>query len=207
MGLFFQIHPENPQTRLIKQAAMAVRDGKIVALPTESCYVLACRLDDRAASDRLCQIRGVDEKHLLTLLCRDLGELGSYAKVNNSQYRMIKAATPGSFTFILEATKEVPRRLSHPSRKTIGLRVPANKVAQAFLQEVGEPLISTTLILPGEEDPLTDADIIREKLEKQVEIIIDGGACGLISTTVVDLCGSEPVLVRHGLGDASLLGF
>jgi len=206
MSQFFQIHPENPQQRLIRQAAEVVRKGGIIAVPTESCYVLACRLDDKSASDRLRQIRQVDEKHHLTLMCRDLSEIGSYAKVDNSQFRMLKAAMPGSFTFILEATKEVPRRLSHPSRKTIGLRVPDNRIMQMLLDEVGEPLLGTTLILPGETDPLTDPEIINEKLKNQVDVIVDGGACSLIPTTVIDMTDREPVLVRRGGGDAAVFG-
>lgn len=206
MSQFFQIHPDNPQERLIRQAAEVVRKGGIIAVPTESCYVLACRLEDKTASDKLRQIRQVDEKHHLTLMCRDLSEIGSYAKVDNSQFRMLKAAMPGSFTFILEATKEVPRRLSHPSRKTIGIRVPDNRIMQMLLEEVGEPLLGTTLILPGETDPLTDPEVINEKLKNQVDVIVDGGACSLIPTTVIDMTDKEPVLVRKGGGDAAVFG-
>ncbi|WP_420477069.1 L-threonylcarbamoyladenylate synthase [Noviherbaspirillum sp. ST9] len=206
MSQFFQIHPDNPQLRLIKQSAQIIHGGGIVALPTDSCYALVCHLDDKGAVERLRRIRGVDDKHHLTLLCRDLSEIAQYARVDNRQYRMLKAATPGPFTFILEATKEVPRRLSHPSRKTIGLRVPENTIAHALLDELGQPLIGTTLILPEEDDPLTDPDEIRDKLERQVELVIDGGACHLEPTTVIDLTDAEPVLVRQGRGDASMFG-
>lgn len=206
MSQFFQIHPENPQARLIKQAAQIVQAGGIVALPTDSCYALVCQLDDKTAVDKLRRIRGVDDKHHLTLLCRDLSEIAQYARVDNRQYRTLKTATPGPYTFILEATREVPRRLSHPSRKTIGLRVPENPIANALLDELGQPLIGATLILPGDSDPLTDPDQVRERLERQVELIIDGGACSLEPTTVIDLTGSEPELVRQGRGDASIFG-
>ena len=207
MSQFFQIHPDNPQLRLIKQAAQILRGGGIVALPTDSCYALVCQLDDKNAVERLRRIRGVDEKHHLTLLCRDLSEIAQYAKVDNRQYRLLKAATPGPYTFILEATKEVPRRLSHPSRKTIGLRVPENQIAHALLAELGQPLIGTTLIMPGEEDALNDADAICERLGKQIELVIDGGACSLEPTTVIDLSDDrEPLLVRQGRGDAAPFG-
>lgn len=206
MSQFFQIHPENPQLRLIKQAAQIIHGGGIVALPTDSCYALVCHLDDKAAVEKLRRIRGVDDKHHLTLLCRDLSEIAQYARVDNRQYRMLKSATPGPYTFILEATKEVPRRLSHPSRKTIGLRVPENTIAHALLEELGQPLLGTTLILPGETDPLTDPDEVRSRLERQVELVIDGGACHLEPTTVIDLTDSEPVLLRQGRGDASMFG-
>ncbi|MFJ9449999.1 MULTISPECIES: L-threonylcarbamoyladenylate synthase [unclassified Herbaspirillum] len=207
MSQFFQIHPDNPQLRLVKQAAQIIHGGGIVALPTDSCYALVCQLDNKDAVERLRRIRGVDEKHHLTLLCRDLSEIAQYAKVDNRQYRLLKAATPGPYTFILEATKEVPRRLSHPSRKTIGLRVPENQIAHALLAELGEPLIGTTLILPDQEDALTDAEEIRERLEKQIELVIDSGACSLEPTTVIDLSDdNEPVLVRQGRGDATPFG-
>jgi tRNA threonylcarbamoyl adenosine modification protein (Sua5/YciO/YrdC/YwlC family) len=206
MSQFFQVHPDNPQLRLIKQAAQIIHAGGIVALPTDSCYALVCHLDDKNAVERLRRIRGVDDKHHLTLLCRDLSEIASYAKIDNRQYRLLKATTPGPYTFILEATKEVPRRLSHPSRKTIGLRVPENRIAHALLEELGQPLLGTTLILPGEQDPLTDPDQIREQLEKQIELIVDGGACSLEPTTVIDLTEDEPVLLRQGRGDAAAFG-
>jgi tRNA threonylcarbamoyl adenosine modification protein (Sua5/YciO/YrdC/YwlC family) len=206
MTQFFQIHPDNPQLRLIKQAVQIIHGGGVVALPTDSCYALVCHLDDKGAVERLRRIRGIDEKHHLTLLCRDLSEIAEYAKVDNRQYRLLKAATPGPYTFILEATKEVPRRVSHPSRKTIGLRVPENTVAHALLEELQQPLLGTTLILPDSEQPMTDAEEIRDRLGKQIDLVIDGGACSLEPTTVIDLSDSEPVLVRQGRGDAAAFG-
>ena len=206
MSQFFQVHPENPQVRLIKQAAQIIHSGGIVALPTDSCYALVCHLDDKAAVEKLRRIRGIDDKHHLTLLCRDLSEIGNYARVDNRQFRWLKAATPGPFTVILEATREVPRRLSHPSRKTIGLRVPENAIAQALLEELSQPLLGTTLIMPGEQEILNDAEAIRNRLEKLVDLIIDGGACTMEPTTIVDLTGAEPVLVRQGRGDAATFG-
>ncbi len=203
---YLEIHPVNPQNRLIKKVADIVRSGGVIVMPTDSSYALVCRLDDKAAVDRIRQIRQIDERHLLTLLCRDLREVGSYARVDNSAYRLLKTATPGAFTFILQATKEVPRRLSHPSRKTIGLRVPDNRIDQALLEELGEPLIGTTVILPGDEDPMTEGYAIQERLEKQVDAVVDGGACGLLPTTVIDLTGKEPELVRSGRGDPALIG-
>lgn len=205
MSQFFQIHLENPQLRLIRQAAQIIDGGGIVALPTDSCYALACRLDDKDAVERLRRIRGIDDKHHLTLLCRDLSEIAQYARIDNRQYRWLRATTPGPYTFILEATKEVPRRLSHPSRKTIGLRVPENTIVQALLAELGQPLLGSTLTLPGDEHPLTDPDTVRERLQRQVDLVIDGGACGFDPTTVIDLTG-EPELIRQGRGDASLFG-
>ena len=204
MTQYFHIHPDNPQQRLIRQAADMIHGGGIVALPTDSSYALVCHLDDKSAVDRLRRLRGVDEKHHLTLLCRDLSEIGTYARVDNTQYRLLKTATPGPYTFILEATREVPRRLSHPSRKTIGLRVPEHAIAQALLAELGQPLIGTTLILPGSDEPLNDPDEIRDALQKQVELVIDGGSCSLQPTTVVDLTGASPEVLREGRGDVSL---
>ncbi|MFZ6774253.1 L-threonylcarbamoyladenylate synthase [Undibacterium sp. SXout7W] len=206
MSQFFQIHPDNPQQRLIKQAAQIIHAGGIVALPTDSCYALVCHLDDKDAVTRLRKIRGVDEKHHLTLLCRDLSEIAQYAKVDNRQYRMLKAATPGPYTVILEATKEVPRRLSHPSRKTIGLRVPENSITHALLEELGQPLLGTTLILPDEDEPLTDPEFIRQKLEKLIELVIDGGACSLVPTTVIDMTNTLPELIREGRGPLGIFG-
>jgi tRNA threonylcarbamoyl adenosine modification protein (Sua5/YciO/YrdC/YwlC family) len=206
MSQFFQIHPENPQSRLIKQAAQIVHVGGIVALPTDSCYALVCHLDDKDAVTRLRRIREVDDKHHLTLLCRDLSEIAQYARIDNVQYRLMKATTPGPYTFILEATREVPRRLSHPSRKTIGLRVPENPIARALLEELGQALLGTTLILPSQHVPLTDPDEIRDRLERQIELVIDGGACSLEPTTVIDLTGEEPLLLRQGRGDAGPFG-
>jgi len=206
MTQFFQIHPENPQLRLIRQAAQIIQSGGIVALPTDACYALVARLDDKAAVERLRRIRGIDEKHHLTLLCRDLSEIAQYSLVDNARYRLLKSATPGAYTFILEATKEVPRRLSHPSRKTIGLRVPDNAIAQALLEELGQPLLGTMLILPGAEQPQSDADEIRDGLAKQIDLVIDGGACRLEPTTVIDLTGPEPELIRQGLGDTAPFG-
>ena len=204
MSQFFQIHPDNPQPRLIRQAAQIVGSGGLLALPTDSSYALVCHLDDKSAVEKMRRIRGVDDRHHLTLLCRDLSDLANYAKVDNRQYRMLKAATPGPYTFILEATKEVPRRLSHPARKTIGLRVPEHAIAQALLAELGQPLLGTTLILPDSEMPLNDPAEIRDQLQKQIELVIDGGSCSLEPTTVVDLTGEAPEVTRRGRGDASL---
>ena len=206
MSQFFQIHPDNPQLRLIKQAVQIVDGGGIVAVPTDSCYALVCHLDDKDAVTRLRRIRGVDEKHHLTLLCRDLSEIALYAKVDNRQYRLLKAATPGPYTMILEATKEVPRRLSHPSRKTIGLRVPENKIIHALLEDLRQPLLATTLILPDDPEPITDPEVIRARLEKVVDFIIDGGPCSLTPTTVIDMTSDELMLIRQGRGDISLFG-
>lgn len=206
MSQFFQIHPDNPQPRLIKQAAQIIDGGGIVAVPTDSCYALVCHLDDKGAVERLRRIRGIDEKHHLTLLCRDLSEIGVYARVDNQQFRLLKAATPGPFTFILEATKVVPRRLSHPSRKTIGMRVPENPIMHALMEALQQPLLGSTLILPGADEALCDAETIRKRLEKQIDLIIDGGACSLEPTTVIDLTGSEAQLLRQGRGDASVFG-
>ncbi|MBC7404566.1 MAG: threonylcarbamoyl-AMP synthase [Cytophaga sp.] len=206
MSQFFQIHPDNPQLRLIKQAVQIIDQGGIVAVPTDSCYALVCHLDDKDAVTRLRRIRGVDEKHHLTLLCRDLSEIAVYAKIDNRQFRMLKAATPGPYTMILEATKEVPRRLSHPSRKTIGLRVPENRITHALLEELKQPMLSATLILPNEDEPLTDPEIIRMRLEKLIDLVIDGGACSLVPTTVIDMTGELPELIRQGRGDAALFG-
>lgn len=204
MSQFFQIHPDNPQQRLIKQAAQILHGGGIVALPTDSSYALVCHLDDKNAVERLRKLRGVDDKHHLTLLCRDLSEISVYAKVDNRQYRLLKAVTPGPYTFILEATKEVPRRLSHPSRKTIGLRVPQHAIAHALLEELGQPLLGTTLIPAGGELPMNDPEEIRALLEKQIDLVIDGGSCSLEPTTVVDLSGDGMTVLREGRGDVSL---
>jgi tRNA threonylcarbamoyl adenosine modification protein (Sua5/YciO/YrdC/YwlC family) len=206
MSQFFQIHPQNPQPRLIRQAAETIRSGGIVAVPTDSAYALVCRLDDKAAVERLRQIRGVDDKHHLTLLCRDLSEIALYARVDNQQYRQLKATMPGPYTVILAATHEVPRRLSHPSRKTIGLRVPENRITLALLEELGEPLIGTTLQLPGDEHMLSDPDEVQERIGKQIDLVIDGGAGTLEPTTIVDLTGPEPALLRQGRGDPAAFG-
>ena len=206
MAQYFEVHPDNPQPRLLKQAVQILHDGGVAAVPTDSSYALVCRLDDKAAAERLRRLRGVDDKHLLTLLCRDLSELASHARVDNRQFRLMKGATPGPFTFILEATKEVPRRVSHPSRRTIGLRVPDHRVAQALLELLGQPLLATTLILPGETAPLNDPAEIRTRLEKSVQAVVDAGACPMQPTTVVDLTGDTPLLVREGRGDPRLLG-
>lgn len=206
MSQYFEIHPDNPQPRLISQVAEVIQAGGIVALPTDSCYALVCRLDDKAAVQKLRQIRNIDDKHHLTLLCRDLSELAHYARADNRQYRLLKAATPGPYTFILEATKEVPRRLSHPSRKTIGLRVPENQIACDLLEALGQPLISTSLIMPGQTQALNDPDEVREAVEKHVDLVIGGGACSLELTTVIDLTDNVPVLVRQGRGDVRPFG-
>lgn len=201
MSQHLYIHPDNPQQRLISQAVEIVRKGGVIVYPTDSAYAIGCQLGDKSALDRIRLIRQLDKHHNFTLMCRDLGELATYAKVDNQTFRMLKAHTPGAYTFILEATSEVPRRLMHPKRKTIGLRVPANPIAQVLLAELAEPLMSVTLILPGDELPLTDPDDIRTMLEKRVDVIVDGGYCGLEPTTVVDLTGDVPALVRRGVGD------
>ena len=206
MSQYFEVHPDNPQARLLKQAAQILHGGGIAAIPTDSSYALVCHLDDKAAAENLRRVRGVDDKHHLTLLCRDLSEVASYARVDNRQYRLLKLGTPGAFTFILEATKEVPRRLSHPSRRTIGLRVPAHRVTQALLALLGQPLLATTLIAPGDSQPMNDPHEIRERFQKTLQAIVDAGACPMQPTTVVDLSGEEPVLVRLGRGDPALLG-
>ncbi len=206
MAQYLQVHPDNPQARLLKQAVALLEKGGIVAVPTDSSYALVCHVDDKAAADNLRRIRGVDDKHHLTLLCRDLSELANYARVDNRQFRLLKSATPGPYTFILEASKEVPRRLSHPSRKTIGLRVPDHKVLQDLLALHNGPLLATTLIPPGHSEPLNDAQEIRERFEHQVAAVIDAGACALEPTTVVDLTGGEPELIRQGRGALSTLG-
>ena len=201
MPQYVEVHPDNPQQRLLKQAAQVLHAGGIAAVPTDSSYALVCHLDDKSAAEKLRRIRGVDDKHHLTLLCRDLSELASYARVDNKQYRLLKSVTPGPFTFILEATKEVPRRVSHPSRRTIGLRVPDHTMLQQLLEVFGEPLLATTLIMPGETEPLNDPEEIRERLRNQIEAVVDAGACKMEPTTVVDLTGDEPAVLRLGRGD------
>jgi tRNA threonylcarbamoyl adenosine modification protein (Sua5/YciO/YrdC/YwlC family) len=197
---YLEVHPKNPQPRLIARAAELLRNGGVVAYPTDSCYALGCHLGDKDAMVRLRRIREVDERHHFTLMCRDLSEIASYARVDNAQYRLLKLCTPGSYTFILEATRELPRRILHPRRKTIGLRIPDHPAALALLEELREPLLSTSLILPGDEEPLTDGEAIRERLDNEVEAILDAGSCGLVPTTVVDLTGPVPEVVRKGKG-------
>jgi tRNA threonylcarbamoyl adenosine modification protein (Sua5/YciO/YrdC/YwlC family) len=210
MAQFFEVHPDNPPARLLKQAAALLARGGIAAVPTDSSYALVCQLDDKAAADSLRRIRGVDDKHHLTLLCRDLSELANYARVDNKQFRLLKAATPGPYTFILEASKEVPRRLSHPSRKTIGLRVPEHKTLQALLELHGAPLLATTLIPRGGSEAISDPQDITGPLERELAAIIDAGACHKEPTTIIDLTpmgdGDEPVVVRQGRGDLARLG-
>ena len=210
MAQYFEVHPENPQPRLLKQAAALLQKGGVVAVPTDSSYALVCHLDDKNAADQLRRIRQVDDKHHLTLLCRDLSELASYARVDNRQYRLLKLATPGAYTFILEATKEVPRRVSHPSRKTIGLRVPEHKALQELLALHGAPLLATTLIPPGETEPLNDAQDIRDQFEHALAAVVDAGACPSEPTTVIDLTpmgtGGDPEMVHEGRGSLQALG-
>jgi tRNA threonylcarbamoyl adenosine modification protein (Sua5/YciO/YrdC/YwlC family) len=203
MSQFFTVHPINPQPRLIKQAADLVRNGAVIVYPTDSCYALGCHLGDKEAVARIRQIRGVDDKHHMTMVCRDLSELARYARVDNVQFRLLKNNTPGSYTFILEATKEVPKRLQHPKRSTIGVRIPDHPVALALLEELGEPLISSTLILPNEEFAMNDAEQIRDLLQHQIDLVVDGGAVGLDQTTVIDLTKDIPMVVRFGKGDVS----
>ncbi len=206
MSQLFEVHPHNPQPRLLKQAAAILHAGGIAAVPTDSSYALVCRLDDKSAAETLRRLRQVDDKHHLTLLCKDLSELASYARVDNRQYRLLKLGTPGPYTFILEATKEVPRRLSHPSRRTIGLRVPDHPITQQLLALFGEPLLATTLIAPGEAEPMNDAREIRDRFQKTLQAVVDAGACPMEPTTVIDFSGDEPVLVRQGRGGLARLG-
>jgi tRNA threonylcarbamoyl adenosine modification protein (Sua5/YciO/YrdC/YwlC family) len=205
MAQYFEIDPRHPQPRLIGRAAEIVRSGGVIAYPTDSCYALGCHTGDKDAMLRLRRIRGVDERHHLTLMCRDLAELGTYARVDNARYRLLKALTPGSYTFILEATRELPRRLLHPRRRTIGLRVPDHPVAQALLAALGEPLLSSTLLLPGDELPLNDGREIRRRLEHELDLVLDGGSCGIEPTTVVDLTGPAPRILREGRGPTAPL--
>ncbi len=200
MSQYFQIHPDNPQPRLIHQAVELVRNGAVIVYPTDSAYALGCHLGDKKALDRIRRIRQVDDKHNFTLVCRDLSEISTYAKVDNSAYRLINAHTPGPYTFILKGTREVPRRLMHPKRRSIGLRVPDNAIVRMLLAELNEPLMSSTLILPGEDMPMTEAYEIRELLEHQVDLVIDGGHCGIEPTTVVDMTGDVPQILREGMG-------
>jgi len=206
MSQYFEVHADNPQPRLLKRAVQILHAGGIAAIPTDSSYALVCHLDDKTAAENLRRIRGVDDRHHLTLLCRDLSELSNHARVDNRQYRLLKLGTPGPFTFILDATKEVPRRVSHPSRRTIGLRVPAHAVTQALLELLGQPLLATTLIPPGETEPMNDPHAIRERFQKRIQAIVDAGACPMQPSTVVDLTEDEPRLIRLGLGDPGLLG-
>jgi tRNA threonylcarbamoyl adenosine modification protein (Sua5/YciO/YrdC/YwlC family) len=205
MAQFFVIHPDNPQQRLIREAVKIIQDGGVIVYPTDSCYALGCRLGDKNAMERILSIRQIDQKHHLTLVCNNLSELANYAKVDNGQFRLLKAATPGSFTFILQATREVPRRTLHPKRSTIGLRVPDHKVTLALLEELGEPILSSTLLLPGDVEPLCDPYDIRDRLEHQVDLIVDGGWCGSDPTTVIDLSDGI-ALVRRGKGDPGVFG-
>ena len=207
MARYLSIHPDDPQPRFLAQAADVLRAGGIVAIPTDSCYSLCCKLGDKEAVERIRHIRNVDDRHHLTLMCRDLSEIAQFARVDNAQYRLLKAATPGSYTFILEGTKELPRRVLHPKRKTIGLRIPAHPVAQALLAELEGPLLTSTLILPGDEAPLTEGWEIQDRLDDHLELILDGGYCGTEPTTVVDLTAMPPSLVRAGRGDLTPFAF
>jgi len=200
MSQFFQIHSDNPQLRLIKQAAEILRKGGLVVVPTDSAYALACHLDDKKAVDRIKQLRKLDDKHNFTLLCRDLSDISTYAKVDNTAYRLLKNHTPGAYTFILNATNEVPRRLMHPKRRTIGIRVPQNAILDALISELGEPIMSTSLIMPGDDMPMSDPYDIRDTLQHAVDLVIDGGYCGLEGTTIVDMSGDEYEIIRQGLG-------
>jgi len=198
---FFQIHPDNPQARLVRQAVDIIRGGGVVVYPTDSAYALGCHIGDKAALDRIRRIRKLDDRHNFTLVCRDLSEIATYAKVDNTAYRLLRHCTPGPYTFILRATSELPKRLMHPKRKTVGLRVPDNRIAAALLEDLGEPLMSVTLIMPGDEFPLIDPYDIRQTLERDVDLVIDGGYCGMEATTVVDLADETPLVMRVGKGD------
>jgi len=206
MAQYIRIHPDNPQQRLLHMAAEVVRRGGVIALPTDSSYALGCHLGDKAAVERIRSLRGVDERHHLTLMCRDLSQIGQFARVDNARYRLLKATTPGSYTFILEGTRELPRRVLHPKRKTIGLRVPAHTVTLALLEELGEPLLTSTLIIAGDEDPLTEGWEIQDRLETQIDLILEAGCCGVEPTTVVDLTAALPLLIRAGRGALAPFG-
>lgn len=206
MAQYFTIHPDNPQPRLVRRAVEIVREGGVIVYPTDSCYALGCHLGDKSAMERMRAIRQVDARHHFALVCRDLAEISVYARVDNTQFRLLKSATPGSYTFILKATRELPKRLLHPSRRTIGLRVPDHRVVQALLAELGEPLLSSTLMLPGDEWPLNDTAEIRDRLEHAVDLVLDSGSCGITPTTVVDLTGEAPVVTRVGKGSVVPLG-
>lgn len=206
MGQYFNLHPDNPQPRLIREAVKLLKGGGVMVYPTDSCYALGCMIGNKEGMERIRALRGVDEKHHFTLVCRDLSEIARYARVDNRQYRILKAATPGGFTFILEATREVPRRLLHPKRSTIGLRVPDHAVVAALLTELDEPILSMTLQLPGDDYPLNDPEEIHERLGNRVDVILETGYCGIEPTTVIDLSGPAPELVRQGTGDATKLG-
>jgi tRNA threonylcarbamoyl adenosine modification protein (Sua5/YciO/YrdC/YwlC family) len=201
MARYFDVHPDNPQARTIGQLVEIVREGGLIAYPTDSCYALGCQLGNKDAVDRIRQLRNLDERHHFTLVCRDFAQLGQFVLVSNSAYREIRAATPGSYTFILPATREVPRRLMHPRKRTVGVRIPAHPVAQALLAELGEPLVSSTLLLPGDEEPMTQGWEIKERLDPVLDAVVDSGECGTVPTTVVDLSGDEPEILRRGAGD------
>ncbi|WP_028469728.1 L-threonylcarbamoyladenylate synthase [Neptunomonas japonica] len=203
MSQFFQIHTENPQKRLIQQAVDIINKGGVIVYPTDCAYALGCHLGDKSALDKIKRIRKLDDKHNFTLVCRDLSEIGTYAKVDNQMYRLLKAHTPGAYTFILKATTEVPRRLLHPKRRAIGLRIPDNKIAQALLEALGEPIMSTSLIMPGDEEPLSDPYDIRDLLQHEIDLVIDGGYCGVAATTVIGLMDDQPEVIREGAGDIS----
>jgi len=206
MARYLEVHPETPQKRLIRQVVDQLRAGAVIAYPTDSSYALGCHIGDKSALDRLRRVRGLDDKHDFALVCRDVSEAATYAKLSNVAFRLVRHATPGPYTFILKATHETPRRLQDPKRKTVGIRVPDNAIALAILEELGEPVMSTTLILPGDEHPLSEGYEIRERLDKVIDVIVDGGACGLESTTIVDLVGDEPEVLREGKGDVAALG-
>jgi tRNA threonylcarbamoyl adenosine modification protein (Sua5/YciO/YrdC/YwlC family) len=206
MSQYFLIHPDNPQVRLLRQAAAIVRDGGLIVYPTDSCYALGCQLGNKEAAERIRRIRHLGADHHFTLVCNGLTELGRYARVDNRQFRLLKAATPGSYTFILEASREVPKRMLHPKRSTIGLRVPGHRIVSALLEELGEPLLSASLLLPGDAAPINDAQEIRERLERDVELVLDGGPCGIEMTTVIDLTRDPPEITRQGRGSAEVLG-
>ena len=200
MAQYFLIHPTHPQHRLLQQATAIVRKGGVIGYPSDSCYAIGCHIGDKDALERMRRIRQVDDHHQLTLMCRDLSEIAAFARVDNAQYRLLKRLTPGSFTFILEATRELPRRILHPRRKTIGIRVPDHPVTHALLAELDEPLLSTTAILPGDDAPISEGLELRERVQHDLDLVLDSGPCGVLPTTVIDLTGPEPVIVRQGRG-------